>query len=200
MAFSGANRDEVVDPGSGNPVKQAELFDPKTGKWTALATAHHGRTYHNTAALLPDGTVLVGGHAPIPNGYGSMMTTPGGFSNGFRDPSFEIYQPPYLFWGPRPQIARAPSFLQWGQTFTITVPNASQIDDVVLVRNTAITHLTDGDQREVVLDVIGRTGNTITLAAPPNGNVAPPGPYMLFVNAASDKGLIPSISKQLFLG
>ena len=48
--------------------------------------------------------------------------------------------------------------------------------------------------------MVGRTANTITVAAPPNGDVAPPGPYMLFVNAGSDKGLIPSISKQLFLG
>src|SRR5206468_10919262 len=68
MAFSGANRDEVVSPGSGNAVRQAELYDPKTGQWTPMASAHHGRTYHNTAALLPDGRVLVGGHAPIPNG------------------------------------------------------------------------------------------------------------------------------------
>jgi hypothetical protein len=200
MAFSGANRDEVVDPGSGFPVKQAELYDPKTGMWTPMAYGHRGRTYHNTAALLPDGSVLVGGHSPIPNGYGAPMTTPGGFSSGFRDPSFEIYKPPYFFWGSRPRIAKAPDFIRWGSRFTIRVAHASRISDVVLVRNTAITHLTDGDQREVVLNVVARTSHSLTVAAPPSGDVAPPGPYMLFVNASTQRGLVPSVSKQLFLG
>jgi hypothetical protein len=184
----------------GNPIRQAELFDPKTGTWTPMATAFHGRTYHNTAALLPDGSILVGGHSPIPTGYGAPGTLPGGFSDNTRDPSFEIYRPPYFFWGSRPVIAKAPSFVRWGRTFTIQTPDAANIDQVVLVRNTAITHLTDGDQREVVLQVVSRTANSITVAAPPNGNVAPPGPYMLFVNSTTDKGIVPSISKQLFLG
>jgi len=36
---------------------------------------------------------------------------------------------------------------------------------------------------------------------PPNANVAPPGPYMLFVNRRTDKGSpIPSKAKQLFIG
>ena len=63
--------------------------------------------------------MLVGGHAPIPNGYGAPQTTPGGFSNGFRDPSFEIFSPPYLFWGPRPTITRAPHLVRYGSTITI---------------------------------------------------------------------------------
>ncbi|HMC69132.1 MAG TPA: galactose oxidase early set domain-containing protein, partial [Mycobacteriales bacterium] len=200
MAFSGADRDEVVDPGSGFPVKQAELYDPATGTWSPMAVASHGRTYHNTAALLPDGRILVGGHAPIPNGYGSMMTTPGGFSNGSRDPTFEIYSPPYLFWGSRPTITSAPRSAAYGRPITIGTPDAANIDNVVLVRNTAITHLTDGDQREVTLRIVSRTGSSITVAGPPNGAVAPPGPYMLFVNAKSSRGLIPSVSREVFVG
>jgi hypothetical protein len=200
MAFSGANRDEVVAPGSGFPIRQAELYDPKTGTWIPMANAHRGRTYHNTAALLADGSVLVAGHSPIPNAYGAPMTTPGGFSNGFRDPSFEIYKPPYFFWGSRPRIEKAPDFIRWGSRFTIRVPHASRISDVVLVRNTAITHLTDGDQREVVLKVVARTSHSLTVATPPSGDVAPPGPYMLFVNASTHRGLVPSVSKQLFVG
>jgi hypothetical protein len=58
----------------------------------------------------------------------------------------------------------------------------------------------DGDQRSVELRIVRRTGNTITVAAPPNGRVAPPGPYLLFVNAGSSRGLIPSVAKQVFVG
>ena len=129
-----------------------------------------------------------------------MTTTPGGFSNGSRDPTFEIYSPPYLFWGSRPTITSAPRTVGYGRSITIGTPDAANIDSVVLVRNTAITHLTDGDQREVALRILSRTGSSITVAEPPNGAVAPPGPYMLFVDAKTAKGLVPSVSREVFVG
>ena len=67
----------------------------------------------------------------------------------------------------------------------------------MLVRNPTETHLVDDDQRNVVLRVLGRTGNRVTVAAPPNGNVAPPGPYLLFANRTTAKGPVPSVAKQL---
>ncbi|HEV2890053.1 MAG TPA: kelch repeat-containing protein [Frankiaceae bacterium] len=107
LAFSGADRDEVVGPGSATPVTQAELYDPATKTWRALASARKGRTYHNSAILLQDGRVLVGGHAPINTGY-AFPTNTGraelGLSDAFRDPSFEVFSPPNLFYGPRPVV------------------------------------------------------------------------------------------------
>ena len=201
IAFSGANRDEVVGPASGFPVEQAELFDPAGGRWTPLATGHNPRTYHNTAALLPTGQVLVGGNAPISTLYGYNQTLPGGFSNAFRDPSFEIYDPPYLRWGiPRPRISAAPRSVRWGGGFTVSTRSAGRIASAVLMRNTAITHLVDGDQRSVELRIVRRSKGTLTLAAPPSGNVAPPGPYLLFLNERTPRGLIPSVAKQVFVG
>jgi Domain of unknown function (DUF1929) len=70
----------------------------------------------------------------------------------------------------------------------------------VLVSNPSVTHLVDANQRNVQLPVVARSGNTLTVQAPPSGNVAPPGPYMLFVNQQTSRGLIPSKSAQLFLG
>ena len=70
----------------------------------------------------------------------------------------------------------------------------------MLVRNTAVTHLTDGDQRTVILPVVNRTPGTVTLAEPPTSAVAPPGPYMLFLDATSAQGLVPSVATQLFVG
>jgi len=199
MAFSGADRDEVATPGLELPVQQAELWDPSTGDWRPVASGHRPRTYHNTAALLPDGRILIGGHAPITTLYLSHISVPG-FSPNERDPSFEIYSPPYLFRGARPQISSAPSTVGYGGTMQITVDRpASEIDSVVMVRNPTPTHVTDADQRNVVLRVVARLGNRLTVATPPNGNVAPPGPYMLFVNRKTDKGPVPSVSKQLAL-
>jgi hypothetical protein len=202
LAFSGANRDEVVGPGTGFPVTDAELFDPHTQTWTPLANGHDARTYHNTAALLPDGRVLVGGHAPISTLYGTNQTLPGGFSpNDGRDPSFEIYSPPYMFWGPRPKITKlSADDLGYGSSVAVhTDVPATTIESVALVRNTSITHLVDGDQRTVDLPIIKAAGHTLVVATPPNGNVAPPGPYMLFVNQRTDKGLVPSESRQVFV-
>lgn len=130
MTFSGANRDEVVAPDTGFPIKQAEQFDPETARWTPIATAHKGRTYHNTAVLLPSGQVLVGGHSPISTLDSYNTTIPGGFSDGFRNPSFEIYNPPYMSWGPQPTISSVSG--------NLTTPDAQDIASVVLVRNTAL--------------------------------------------------------------
>ena len=107
MAFSGADRDEVATPGLELPVQQAELWNPSTGDWRPVASGHRPRTYHNSAALLPDGRILIGGHAPITTLYLNHISVPG-FSPNERDPSFELYSPPYLFRGARPQITSAP--------------------------------------------------------------------------------------------
>ena len=206
LALSGASDDEVVGPGTGEPRNTAELFDLETKEWRQVATSQQVRSYHNSAALLPDGRVLVGGHAPISTLYAFNTTLPTRTPNDGRDPSFEIYSPPYLFYGKRPSIEKvhlpdAGSRLSYGRTFTIStdVP-ASQIDSVTLVRNTSVTHLVDGDQRNVVLPVLARNGNKVTVAGPPDGAVAPPGPYMLFVNKKDDQGPIPSVSRQLTVG
>jgi Domain of unknown function (DUF1929) len=131
---------------------------------------------------------------------GDHISLPGGFAPNERDPSFEIYSPPYLFRGARPRIVSAPSEPAYGATMEVAVDRpATEIESVVLVRNPSQTHVVDGDQRSVVLRVLGRSGNRLTVAAPPNGNVAPPGPYMLFVNRRTGNGPVPSVAAQLTL-
>lgn len=199
VVFNGADRDEVMGPGFAFPVQSTELFDPKTNEWRVVASSRNPRTYHNTASLMPDGRVLIGGHAPISTGYGANRTLPGGFSpNDGRDPSFELYSPPYLFRGARPEIGSVRGTVRHGNQLAITTNmDAKQVESVMLVRNTSITHLVDADQRTVELPVTSRSGRTITVRLPKSGNVAPPGPYMLFVNARSSKGPIPSVAHQL---
>ena len=200
LVTSGADRDEVVLPGLEAPVMRAELFDPETGEWRQVAEQNNPRTYHNTAALMPDGRVLVGGHSTISNSYLSNITIPGGITapNG-RDPSFEIYSPPYMFCGG--SQARIESVQDRGGTLTVqTDVPAEQIESVVLVRNASVTHITDADQRNVELRILSRSGNSVTVQQAPNGNVLPPGPYMLFVNRRVGECVKPSHSAQVFAG
>ena len=221
LATSGARNDETLVPGSEIAVKYAEIFNPETKTWRRDAEANRLRAYHNTAVLLPDARVLVGGHAPLPGGNnfrnlvpqdpenptrpyggGTPYNQPSSHNDG-RDPTFEIYTPPYLRTGqPQPSAPQASRcWSSYGGYEEIELPHdASSVDSVVLVRNPSVTHIVDGDQRNVELPIVGRSGNRVFVRRPPNANIAPPGPYMLFVNRRTSDGLIPSKSKQVFVG
>jgi hypothetical protein len=200
VALSGADKDEVVLPGSESPVTQAELFDGKS--WKPLATAGRIRTYHNTAILLPDGSILVGGHSPINTGYGpggDNSAQPLTGTNNLKDPSFEIFRPPYLFRGPRPQIAHVQKGLEWGSEFAIQTPDASDVKKVVLMHLPAVTHITDADQRSIELDY-SVNGDTLRASVPGNSNVVPGGYYYLFILTGSSKELTPSNARIVKVG
>src|SRR5262249_57911807 len=61
---------------------------------------------------------------------------------------------------------------------------------VALIRNGANTHACDMDQWMVSLS-FARGGGALTVTAPPNANIAPPGYYMLFI--VDDNG-VPSVA------
>jgi hypothetical protein len=48
-------------------------------------------------------------------------------------------------------------------------------------RHGAVTHSFNHSQRYVGLAITGRTAASVTCQAPPDGNVAPPGHYLLFL-------------------
>ncbi len=206
LASSGADREEVLAPGAERAILTPELFDPETESWRDLTDAERPRTYHNSAALLPDGRVLIGGHATISTLYTRNQTLVPGLTapNNGRDPTFEIFSPPYLHRGDRPEIARTRENWSHDEEYGIRLEGgpaaAEDIESVVLMRYTSQTHVVDSDQRAIELPVIGRQGDLLIVESPPDGNVAPPGPYMLFVNKGSDEGLIPSESETVFVG
>ena len=123
VAFNGSSTDEVVGPGSGMPVRTPEIYDPASNTWSEVATQARGRTYHSTAVLLPDGRVLVAGHSPIATAYAAQNPAgePFGLSPARRDPSFEIFSPPYLFRGPRPVVRSVPGSLGYAQRVRVAV-------------------------------------------------------------------------------
>ena len=216
FAVSGADVDEVVTPGYESPIRADELFVPSIdsqgrysgGTWRDVGEQARSRTYHNNAVLLPDGSVLIGGHAPIPSGYHQTQDGPDlpgrPGTNNHHDPSFQIWRPPY-FDAARP-VVQGVSSAPAGR-LVIQTPDAAHITGVVLVRNTAQTHLVDGDNRTVKLPVLARSSGTVTVAVPTSTNVVPNGPYLLFAigGAGGDPArdipgqVVPSIGRQVFV-
>ena len=168
------------------PVLPAEIYHPATDKWTVTAPMAHPRQYHSVAVLLPDGRVLTAG--------GIDPTLGGAPARDQRH--LEVFTPSYLLAGPRPVITAAPATVAYGATFDIQTPAPGTIDSVALLRPSAMTHHTDAGQRYIKLPITGRTADRVHVTAPGNGNIAPPGYYMLFI---LDAGGVPSVAHFIHL-
>ena len=142
----------------------SEIFDPEdpSAGFELGPNMKFRRAYHSAAILLADGSVLVGGD---PNGG----TTPN-----------ERYLPSYFF-KPRPTVTSAPATVGYGANFTVNIPEAADIAEVVLLRPGAVTHAFNQSQRYVGCGIASAAGSAVQATAPSNQNVAPPGYYLLFV-------------------
>jgi Domain of unknown function (DUF1929)/Glyoxal oxidase N-terminus len=157
-----------------NPVLAAELFDPRTEAWRTLARMAVPRYYHQTALLLPDGSVMVAGSTGgrFHPDYG------GGSTNEYR---IEVFRPPYLYEGPRPRTEWIPSSATWNTSIDVYSPDARAVREVVLVRAGSTTHQVNTDQRLVELPITERTENRLRVQTPPDATIAPPGWYLCFL-------------------
>ena len=187
LAEGGSLNNESPD----TPGKRADIYDPVTQTFSSGGSATYSRLYHSTALLLPDATVLSLGSNPS--------------SRGSYEPAIEVYTPSYLFDANdnlittnRPAITGVtPGLIGYDSTFYVTYTSASPISSAVLVRPGSTTHAFDMDQR-----LIGLCGaapqpacigsGSLSLTTPPNGNIAPPGYYMLFL---LDSAGVPSVAQ-----
>jgi hypothetical protein len=182
LALGGSANDEDASTASLN----ADLYDPASNSFSSAGANKYARLYHSVALLLPDATVWIAGSNP---------------SRGTWESHMENYQPAYLFnsdgsLATRPSIASAPSNITWGGQFTVSTPDAANISQAVLVRPGSSTHSFDMDQRLVGMNFSAGSGS-LTITAPPNSNIAPPGYYMLFL--INNNG-VPSVASFVLLG
>ena len=164
-----------------SPQKEALRYDPAADVWTPMAAQAEERGYHSTALLLPDGRIMSAGD----DGPSDL----GGESD-----EIEVFSPPYLFKGPRPQITSAPDAVPYGSAFGVGTPD-DDVAKAVLVAPGATTHANDMHQRLVPL-AMTRTAGGLQLTAPANTSIAPPGHYMLFL---VDSAGVPSVARFVHL-
>lgn len=160
------------------PLNRSTLtYTGEVGHWKTIKDAAKvTRNYHSTALLMPDGRVWTAG--------GNFVNFPG-FGQPVKPPNenqkkIEIYNPPYPA-GTRSTITSARSTVDYGDDIIIRSPQANIIDSVVLMRCGSSTHAFNSDQRAVYLRFRAIDGDQLIATAPPNGKIAPPGPYMLFI-------------------
>ncbi|GAC1369838.1 MAG: kelch motif-containing protein [Candidatus Saccharimonadales bacterium] len=167
----------------------ARIFHPDTVSLSEAADPVVGRNYHSEALLLPDGRVMTLGSNPL--FADKNNTEPATFEQ-----RIEVYTPAYLYHGSRPEITAAPLTAQLGDVMTVTSPQAENIVSARLIRPSAVTHVTDVDQRSVALD-ISRDSSSLKLKLPSQATLVPPGYYMLFL---VDKDGTPSVAKWVQVG
>jgi len=108
----------------------------------------------------------------------------------------QVFSPPYLFRGPRPDITTAPSELGYGQSFEVESPDAVRIAQVTLLRLSSVTHSFNMNQRFNRLTFSTSTTG-LSIRAPDRPEIAPPGDYLLFILDGSG---VPSIGRVVRLG
>jgi hypothetical protein len=169
---------------SDSNILQARLYHPDTNTFERVADPLVGRNYHSGSILLPDGRVMFFGSDSL---YGDKANTkPGRFEQ-----RIEIYTPPYLYHGARPDLSGGPKTVARGASATFTSRHASAIRKLRLIRPSASTHVTDVDQRSVAVDFT-TSGDQVKVTVPKNRNLVQSGWYMLF--AVDDQGT-PSVAQ-----
>jgi hypothetical protein len=196
LFLNGVNRGAQGFGLATNPTLETLIYDPAAPfgqRWTTGASSTIARLYHSVSTLLLDGTILVAGSNPVEQPVlQSSPTIP--YISEFR---VERYTPPYLSGAKAHQrptnIALSTTAIAVGTNslrISFGMPSsatAASSVKVVLHHGGFVTHSLHMGHRMVYLDYTGlvagtgATNQTLTVLPPPNANVAPPGPYAVFV-------------------
>lgn len=173
------------------PAYEALIYDPEQPlgqRFSTGAISSIARLYHSVALLLLDGTIMVAGSNPVEQ----PILTPDSQNAYVTEYRVEIYTPPYLSGdnaNHRPTNIQlsSTSLAADGSSFQVAfdAPSNAQLASVVLYYGGFVTHSLKMGHRMVVLDFEGwsegSVSQVLTVAMPPNSNVAPPGPYVVYV-------------------
>jgi len=179
------NDDVLVTGGSryyrgmhGSDNRDTRIYHVATDSFSWAASSITGRDYHSGGILLPNGSVLTLGGNPL---FGNKQdTTPQTFNQ-----EIDVYFPPYMFRGTRPRIEEAPTVMEPGHRYIVSVSQPSQVQYLRLMRPDNPTHVTDVNARSIAVPFQRVGGNDLDVTIPSNTNLIPPSYYMLFAVSRS---------------
>jgi hypothetical protein len=171
---------------------QSEIYDPASGTWRPGAVASVVRMYHSVALLMPDGRVVTASATSPPYGQDPQWQPP----QANEELRIEMYSPPYLFGTTQPVIGQVAAEWLYGHAIDIATPQAANILWAELIRGGVTTHAFDNSQRLVDLPIAARAPGSLTVNAPAEPAIAPPGWYMLVL---VDQSHIPSTAAWIHL-
>ena len=123
------------------------------------------KLYHSAGILLLDGRVWLAGNS---------------ISKSNWELRSEFFVPSY-YNATRPTISSAPTGGDYGGTINISTPDAADIQKVSLIRLSSFTHGFNSELRFIWLQIQSKGSNSVTVSAPLNAKIAPPGWYMIHV-------------------
>ncbi|CZT11942.1 related to glyoxal oxidase precursor [Rhynchosporium graminicola] len=173
------------------PATEALLYDPAKPvgqRFSTLARSDVPRLYHSVCLLLLDGTVMVAGSNPVE----MPILQPDAAHPYVTEWRVENYVPPYLQGDKANQrptniVIESKTVRADGSQMIITLipPHTSDNVKVVLYHGGFVTHSVHMGHRMLNLDIVRSTRGgpvqTLYVTGPPSRNLAPPGPYVLYV-------------------
>jgi Domain of unknown function (DUF1929) len=158
-----------------DPNLGAVLYDPSQpvgSRMSIMANTIVARLYHSEAILLPDGSVLVSGSDPQdgvhPEEYRVEKFLLPYNLNGATPPTFTIANTDWAYAGNYPI------------TITLLPTNNYNALKISLIGAVSSTHGNSMGQK-TIFPAFTVNANTVTIQAPPNSKVSPPGWFQLFV-------------------
>ncbi|KAJ7775159.1 copper radical oxidase [Mycena metata] len=189
--------DQVGASNAADPVLTPVLYNPSAPlgarfSRTGMPTSDIPRMYHSVATLTPNGDIMIAGSNP------NLDRSEVEYGTEYR---VEWLRPPYMT-KPRPQMMDVPEQLQFGETVEITIQLPTGFQDrsdikVALMDYGYVTHAVHANSRLVYLvSRLSAAGTKITITAPPNSMVYPPGPGWLVVVVDE----VPSKAQRVMVG
>ncbi|KAJ0614900.1 putative galactose oxidase [Helianthus annuus] len=176
-------RDPVLSPVIYGPDK------PTKSRFEVQTPSTIARMYHSTAILLRDGRVLVGGSNAHDKYEFTNVLYPTelsleAFSPAYLDPSLSGLRPNIISHETKTTIHHGENFVI---RFIVSCPVDPNLVKVTMVAPSFNTHSFSMNQRLLILDggnttvAVGMSHYEVSVVAPPSGNIAPAGNYILFV-------------------
>ncbi|KAG8714132.1 hypothetical protein FRC08_012322 [Ceratobasidium sp. 394] len=189
--------DQVGQSNADNPAFQPLLYDPAAPAGsrfssTGMPTSGIARLYHSVATLLPDGRVMIAGSNPNVDVETRKYRT---------EYQVEYISPPYMT-KTRPAYSGLPATWNYGQQIVLNVTVAASVNPPTMLCSLMdlgySTHAVHMDMRMVKLPCALNALNKklLTITAPPNAAIYPPGPAWLYVSANG----VPSKAQKVLIG